>query len=643
MHGLESPSPESYTLTISKGTHFSAEAEMTSESRSISIKTISLTDDGPETTTESLTSTDKETTTTEFLTSTDKETTTISEMKTTEFLTSTDKETTTISEMKTTEFLTLTDKETTKTESLTSTDKETTTKSLTSTDKETTTIFEMKTTEFLTSTDNETTTISERTTEPLTSTFKETTTIFETTTEANQSSNGIISTNAYLTTSYQMTDEVSSYPSTDQSSTVISTTTLHECSDCDCIGRTNISSGVYNINVNGNSVRVYCEMIHGYNWMVIFRRTEGNVAFNRLWTHYETGFGKINGDFWIGLNNLSYYTNTGLRVMRIEMEDVDGYRGYAQYSIFLVGDISTKYKLTVAGYGGTSGYDAFSYHNNMKFSTSDQDNDVSPNKNCAFVNGEPWWHRDCARMIFTRDNVNELGWYYWDTGSYKPLTKITMMVRKPDIVDTSGCSDCNCVGNLTSESGVYKINVTGKPTTVYCKMKDGYNWMVIFRRTIGDVPFNNVWSSYENGFGNKDGDHWIGLSIINHFTSSGWCRLRIEMEDVLSYVGYARYRTFLVGGASEGYKLTLSGYSGTAGFDAFSYHNNMKFSTKDNDNDESATTNCALEYGHPWWNRDCTRLKFTKDDFNNLGWYNWYTGSYEQLTKITMILQKAVN
>ncbi|XP_061169382.1 fibrinogen-like protein 1, partial [Saccostrea echinata] len=240
--------------------------------------------------------------------------------------------------------------------------------------------------------------------------------------------------------------------------------------------------------------------------------------------------------------------------------------------------------------------DAFSYHNNMKFSTKDKDNDVSPNKNCASVHGEPWWHKDCARMIFTRDNVNELGWYHWFTGSYKQLGKITMMVRKPDIVDT----------------------------------------------TIGDVPFNNVWSSYENGFGNKEEDHWIGLNIINHFTSSGWSRLRIEMEDVLSYVGYAQYSSFLVGSASVGYKLTLSGYSGTAGFDAFSYHNNMKFSTKDRDNDVSST-NCASYCGNPWWNKNCLQVKFTKDDFSDLGWYNWYTGSYKPLKTITMIIRKPVN
>ncbi|XP_061169384.1 fibrinogen C domain-containing protein 1-B-like [Saccostrea echinata] len=416
------------------------------------------------------------------------------------------------------------------------------------------------------------------------------------------SSNGISSTSSDLITSVEKETFISNN-TTNGSPTLSSTVTqivesstlLSECSDCVCIGNTNRNSGVYNITLDGNSNTIYCDVDLGFNWMVIFRRTLGNVAFNRIWEDYESGFGDINGDFWIGLNNLNYFTMSGWKVMRVKMEDIDGFHGYAQYSTFLVGDTSTNYKLSVTGYGGTSGYDAFSYHNNMNFSTKDRDNDMSTSKNCALFHGEPWWNKDCSRIIFTRDDFHELGWYNWFNGSYKPLGKIIMMVRKPEIVDT----------------------------------------------TIGDVPFNDVWSSYENGFGNKEGDHWIGLKIINHFTTSGWTRLRIEMEDIVGYFGYAQYSSFEVGSASVEYQLTLSGYSGTAGFDAFSYHNNMKFSTKDRDNDLS-TKNCASFYGNPWWNRDCFRVRFTQDSYTNLGWYNWYTGNYKQLTRVTMIIRKPV-
>lgn len=73
--------------------------------------------------------------------------------------------------------------------------------------------------------------------------------------------------------------------------------------------------------------------------------------------------------------------------------------------------------------------------------------------------------------------------------------------------------------------------------------------------------------------------------------------------------------------------------------DAFSYHNGRKFSTKDVDNDLSVM-NCALEYGSPWWNNDCGRVKFTLNDLNDLGWYNWHTGSYRPLVRVKMAIRK---
>ncbi|XP_078331402.1 fibroleukin-like [Crassostrea virginica] len=179
------------------------------------------------------------------------------------------------------------------------------------------------------------------------------------------------------------------------------------------------------------------------------------------------------------------------------------------------------------------------------------------------------------------------------------------------------CSDCECVGAVTS--GVYEITVNGQRTSVYCQMLYGFDWMVIFRRTIGDVLFNKVWSSYTTGFGNINGDFWLGLDNISSFTSAGWSVMRVEMEDDIGNTGYAQYGLFLVGGSTSEYKLTVSQYSGNAGYDAFSYHDNMKFSTKDHDNDLSVSINCASYYGEPWWNDDCARMKFTRDNFNELG------------------------
>ena len=55
----------------------------------------------------------------------------------------------------------------------------------------------------------------------------------------------------------------------------------------------------------------------------------------------------------------------------------------------------------------------------------------------------------------------------------------------------------------------------------------------------------------------------------------------------------------MVGAWYDEYKLRVGTYSGNAG-DALTVHNNMRFSTFDNDNDAWGS-NCAASYKGAWW------------------------------------------
>ena len=59
-------------------------------------------------------------------------------------------------------------------------------------------------------------------------------------------------------------------------------------------------------------------------------------------------------------------------------------------------------------------------------------------------------------------------------------------------------------------------------------------------------------------------------------------------------------RAFRVEDEDQGYLLHISGYSGTAR-DSLAYHNGMKFSTWDRDNDETSSEHCAQTYKGGWW------------------------------------------
>uniref|UniRef100_A0A8W8JLR7 Fibrinogen C-terminal domain-containing protein n=1 Tax=Magallana gigas TaxID=29159 RepID=A0A8W8JLR7_MAGGI len=116
------------------------------------------------------------------------------------------------------------------------------------------------------------------------------------------------------------------------------------------------------------------------------------------------------------------------------MERFNGEKAYAVYSNFSVGDETSKYKLEVNGYSGNAG-DSLGLHNNMKFSTPDQDNDGNSNGNCASAYRSAGWFNRCyyanpnGQYIDSEEIGYEyLAWYSWKN-SWISLKTIKLMIR----------------------------------------------------------------------------------------------------------------------------------------------------------------------------------------------------------------------
>lgn len=88
----------------------------------------------------------------------------------------------------------------------------------------------------------------------------------------------------------------------------------------------------------------------------------------------------------------------------------------------------------------------------------------------------------------------------------------------------------------------------------------------------------------QKGFGNIDGEHWLGLDSIYNLAKQGDYRLMIELEDWTGKKVYAEYSSFRLETESEGYRLRLGTYQGNAG-DSLSSHNGKQFTTLDRDKD----------------------------------------------------------
>ncbi|XP_060604595.1 microfibril-associated glycoprotein 4-like [Ruditapes philippinarum] len=182
--------------------------------------------------------------------------------------------------------------------------------------------------------------------------------------------------------------------------------------------------------------------------------------------------------------------------------------------------------------------------------------------------------------------------------------------------------DMNIIGN-----GIYELR---QVSHVYCdQTTDGGGWIVFQRRLNGKTDFYRNWTAYKNGFGDLDGEFWIGNDHLSLLTSDGEHELRIEIEDFEGNSAYAKYSKFKIYPEEDNYKLKVSGYSGTAG-DSLEWHYGMMFSTYDRDND-SDWSNCAEINHGAWWYKGCQYSNLNGKYYNQPGitntsginWYHW--------------------
>ena len=132
---------------------------------------------------------------------------------------------------------------------------------------------------------------------------------------------------------------------------------------------------------------------------------------------------------------------------------------------------------------------------------------------------------------------------------------------------------------------------------------DGGGYLVFQRREDGSVDFYRDYAEYVRGFGDQRGEHWLGLELLHRLTSAYKFKLRVDLADWSGQTAYASYSTFGIASAADGYRLSVGGYSGTAG-NGMNPQRNMRFSARDVDQD-TWSGNCATKFRGAWWYSNC--------------------------------------
>ena len=201
---------------------------------------------------------------------------------------------------------------------------------------------------------------------------------------------------------------------------------------------TSLKSRVYNItNFCGDcevAAKGYCDAVSdGGGWLVVQRRQDGSVDFNRGWVEYEKGFCSLIRELWYGLRPLHCLTNQGQWRLRIDFTTTNGTKSYISYNSFSVGPANSQYQLSISGFTGITSEDPFKTHNinGMKFTTKDRDNDGRRGSNCAISgNGKDTggrWYNSCARICPNNQYKSMYGTYI--SGSWNSFRFIEMKIK----------------------------------------------------------------------------------------------------------------------------------------------------------------------------------------------------------------------
>ncbi|KAM6147824.1 angiopoietin-4-like [Erethizon dorsatum] len=211
--------------------------------------------------------------------------------------------------------------------------------------------------------------------------------------------------------------------------------------DCEDIRKSGVNEdGVYTIfvpNLN-QPKRVFCVMdTDGGAWTLIQHREDGTVNFQRDWKDYKQGFGNAAGEHWLGnevVHQLSSHANYSLRV---ELEDWDGSKFYANFGHFQLGSEEQYYRIFLDKDSGMSSRQGHLILKNNTFSTRDADHDNCI-CNCAAIMSGGWWFDACGTSNLNgiyypagqhKRKINGIRWDHTSGASISSLRTSRMMMR----------------------------------------------------------------------------------------------------------------------------------------------------------------------------------------------------------------------
>ncbi len=182
-------------------------------------------------------------------------------------------------------------------------------------------------------------------------------------------------------------------------------------------------------------------------------------------------------------------------------------------------------------------------------------------KNHSIMSSKSLLLATIAAIFLFQEALGYLHCSKWQQGCQKYRSKCTDSIKRT-------CCDHLKQDSNDSEiqSGVYTVTSGSFSTSeVWCDMKTNQGgWTVITRRESNKTSFDRLYSEYEEGFGDLNGDFWYGLRAMEALTSQESYEMQLDMymdANSTNASASAHYDNFKVEGSH--YNLTLGNFTGS--------------------------------------------------------------------------------
>ncbi|XP_017957015.1 ficolin-2-like [Drosophila navojoa] len=180
----------------------------------------------------------------------------------------------------------------------------------------------------------------------------------------------------------------------------------------------------------GDPLSVLCDsQTAGPGWLVIQNRFDGSEDFYRSWAEYRNGFGSLNGEFFLGLENIYRLTSYQRHELYIYVQTFSNDIYWARYDNFYIGSEFENYRLKSVGkFEGMQ--ERLSKHVGKDFSTYDREN--SHQAFSQKYRGGYWYYKGLVKGSnlngkYFRSGVDDISSMHWFHMNSNRATK--MLIR----------------------------------------------------------------------------------------------------------------------------------------------------------------------------------------------------------------------